>query len=434
MATSSFVPKLQLHKATGQAFVRLHRSQKPIYLGKFGTPEAEAGYYRTIAEWRLGGVQPDVLTDELTIGELVVAFWKHARIYYRDAAGKPTAELPCLKAAIQPMLDLYQTLPCSQFGPKALKAVRQRMVDLGWSRKQVNKQIARIRLVFRWGTEEELVAAGIHEALRAVRGLQRGRSDAKERDPVGPAPMHLVEAIRPRVSDTIWDMVSLQLLCGGRPQDIVQLRPDYIDRSGDIWIATMPQHKTAWRGDVHRLFLGPQAQAVLAPYLLRRPAGAPVFSPRESADDRRAARTAARVTPPEQGNRPGTNVKSRPQRAPRDGFSVQAYGRAILRACDLAFPLPPELGRSVGAKTGLESVKAWRTRLGPEQWLRVERWMQDHRFSPNQLRHSAATALRAKYGIDVAQTFLGHKVGSSITEIYAEANIEQALRVARVAG
>ena len=44
------------------------------------------------------------------------------------------------------------------------------------------------------------------------------------------------------------------------------------------------------------------------------------------------------------------------------------------------------------------------------------------RWTPLQLRHTAATALRREYGIDVAQTILGHQMGSAITEVYAEAN------------
>jgi len=47
-------------------------------------------------------------------------------------------------------------------------------------------------------------------------------------------------------------------------------------------------------------------------------------------------------------------------------------------------------------------------------------------WSPNRLRHNAATNLRWDYGIDVAQTILGHQLGSAITEIYAEANTAKA--------
>jgi integrase len=50
-------------------------------------------------------------------------------------------------------------------------------------------------------------------------------------------------------------------------------------------------------------------------------------------------------------------------------------------------------------------------------------------WAPNRLRHNAATRLRREHGIDIAQTILGHRLGSHITEIYAEANIAKAIDV-----
>jgi hypothetical protein len=42
-------PSLCLHKASGQAVVRL--DGKDHYLGKYGSPESEAEYNRLIGEW-----------------------------------------------------------------------------------------------------------------------------------------------------------------------------------------------------------------------------------------------------------------------------------------------------------------------------------------------------------------------------------------------
>ena len=54
-------------------------------------------------------------------------------------------------------------------------------------------------------------------------------------------------------------------------------------------------------------------------------------------------------------------------------------------------------------------------------------------FSPNQLRHSQATAIRAKYGAEAARVVLGHS-NLSTTEIYALADLEQARRIAEALG
>jgi integrase len=51
------------------------------------------------------------------------------------------------------------------------------------------------------------------------------------------------------------------------------------------------------------------------------------------------------------------------------------------------------------------------------------------RWNPYRLRHNAATNLRREYGIDVARIILGHKLGSKITEVYAEADVALARKV-----
>ena len=59
----------------------------------------------------------------------------------------------------------------------------------------------------------------------------------------------------------------------------------------------------------------------------------------------------------------------------------------------------------------------------------LKAWRKAHRWSPNQLRHNFATRMRRQYGIDVAQTIMGHRLGSAVTEIYAEANVEKAVEI-----
>ncbi len=49
-------PALVHHKPTGQARVRI--GGRDFYLGKFGSPEAEAAYHHLLADWRETGVVP----------------------------------------------------------------------------------------------------------------------------------------------------------------------------------------------------------------------------------------------------------------------------------------------------------------------------------------------------------------------------------------
>jgi site-specific recombinase XerC len=43
----------------------------------------------------------------------------------------------------------------------------------------------------------------------------------------------------------------------------------------------------------------------------------------------------------------------------------------------------------------------------------------DHRWSPNQLRHAAATEIRQRFGLEAAQVVLGHS-RADVTQVYAE--------------
>ena len=49
-------------------------------------------------------------------------------------------------------------------------------------------------------------------------------------------------------------------------------------------------------------------------------------------------------------------------------------------------------------------------------------------WTPNQLRHAAATRIRRELGLDAARVVLGHS-SAAMTEIYAELDKEKALKV-----
>lgn len=79
------IPQLCHHRAAGQAVVVL--GGKWHCLGKFGTPEAEERYNRVIASWLTGGRQSPLAAD-LTINELILAYWRYP-------ASSPQAVHPC---------------------------------------------------------------------------------------------------------------------------------------------------------------------------------------------------------------------------------------------------------------------------------------------------------------------------------------------------
>ena len=54
-------------------------------------------------------------------------------------------------------------------------------------------------------------------------------------------------------------------------------------------------------------------------------------------------------------------------------------------------------------------------------------------WHPNQLRHSAATAIRKQFGLEGAQIILGHSK-ADVTQIYAERDTKLAADIARKIG
>jgi hypothetical protein len=190
------LPTYRKHKVSGQAVVTI--GGKDIYLGAHGTKASKIEYDRIIADYLAAGRRLPVASHDPTVSEIVLAFWKHAKDYYRkpvlnpdgsqkiDATGKPvtepTTEVRNLKRVLRPLRRLYGDTLAHEFGPLALKAFRQHMIQLGWCRRSVNSNIARVKMVFKWAVAEELVPPSVHYGLIAVSGLKAGRSDAIQSD------------------------------------------------------------------------------------------------------------------------------------------------------------------------------------------------------------------------------------------------------------
>lgn len=101
--------------------------------------------------------------------------------------------------------------------------------------------------------------------------------------------------------------------------------------------------------------------------------------------DLREKRRQARTTPESCGNRPGTNRMAKPQRTPGVQYDTNTVGRAVTRACRIAFPAPEGLTKP-----------------------QLKRWEDDNRWTPHQLRHAAATRIRKAAGLEAAAVVLGH--------------------------
>lgn len=384
-------PAYRLHKPTGQAVVRL--DGRDLYLGKHGTEVSHDRYRRLIAEWLTAGSAPSEKSPaqprfaDLTIHELVLAYWRHAEAHYRDADGRPTNELGNIRDAIRPLRQLYGDTRAGEFGPLALRAVRDAMIRSGLARTTVNARVNRMRRMFRWSVSHELIPAPVFQALASIEGLKRWRSDAKESDPIVPVPVEHVEACLPFLPRPVAAMVRLQLLLGCRTEEILSMRGAELTREEPNWVYRPRSHKNAWRGQSRFIVLGPRARAIVCEFLRDDPE-AYLFRPQDAVVEHHGRRTSARrsrPTPSELARRrhPGDCSKHGEQ------YSRRSYRQAILRAC------------------GRASVPAW---------------------TPLQLRHTAATRIRNRFGVEAAQLILGH-AQIDTTELYTAKDLGRAREI-----
>jgi integrase len=374
------IPSLCRHKATGQAVVRLNGQD--IYCGVYGTPEAQAKYDRVIAEWLLTGQQtpPPSATaipvdqSAITVSELILAYWtRHVTSYYVKK-GKATSEQNNIRQALRFARNLYGETPAIKFGPLALKAVRETMIAAGRCRNVINKDVSRVRGMFRWAVENEMLPVTVYQSLKTLPGLAKDRHpEVKETEPVTPAPEEHVWAVHAVVAPQIQAMIELQLLTGMRPGEVVILRTCDLDRSDDVWIYTPDSHKREHHELERPVALGPKAQAVLRPWLREDRPQAYLFSPKAVMAARKISRKMIR---------------------PGDRYRESSYRNVIWRACE---------------------------RLGIPPWF------------PNQLRHNTGTLIRREFGLEESRTVLGHE-SVDTTLIYAEKDKEKAKEIMRQIG
>jgi len=414
-------PGYCLHKPTGQAYVNL--GGKVVYLGKHGTEESKSEYNRVKAEWLVNrhSAKYSPQATGPTVADLCLSYLDHAEQYYS------TSEFVNLRMAMRPLSVLYATLPAKSFGVVEYRTVRDWWLktpidkaaygkrksanpskakarkpkakpapkpDQFRSRQYVNKCMKRLLRVFKWAVGQAIVPPNVHDALRCVEPLKRGRTTAPEAKPITCVESSVVDATLPFLTQVLADMVRIQQLVGCRPGELVRITPAMVDRSTDVWTIELLEHKTSYRGKSRTLYIGPQAQAILKPYLLRGADDA-CFSPQESERQRLDAKHDARVTPLSCGNRPGSNrIAKKPRQAPGTSYATGSYAKAIKYAC---------------------------------QRGKIDHW------HPNQLRHNAGTAIRKQFGIEAASTILGHS-GLQVTQVYAEQDHAKAIEVARRIG
>ena len=410
----SHIPQYCFHKHRNKGFVRLNGSA--VYLpGRYGSAESRQEYDRLVKGWLANGrtmpeetIIPPTTPDSYTVDELCADYLEFARGYYVKH-GQKTDEVACIEAVIKVWANAFPGLPVADFGPKALKRLRDEMIRIGHSRRTINNNIGRTKRMIAWAVEEEKIAGEVLHRLQAVKGLKKHRSDAKESEPIRPVSQTLVDAVLPLVGRQVAAMIQLQLATGMRPGEVIIMRGcDITEMDKAVWKYSPSHHKTEGHEIVRQIALGPKAQRIVKEFLTLD-SRAFLFRPADAVADFVEAKREARKTPlyPSHVARLDAKRKEDPERVAGQYYTVDAFRRAITRGCERAFPVPAEL-RSDKAK--------------------AKAWSREHHWHPHQLRHSFATMIRSLYRLDDAQTLLGHQ-SADVTQIYAERDFGKAAEI-----
>jgi len=352
------IPTYGLHKPTGQA--RCYVNGKTIYLGLYGSEESRIRFGEIVAKLVSGQTLDPIARKKVgsttcgesddpgpSVGELCLVFLRHAETHYVKN-GKQTSEVHILKSIIRPLNELYGMLPAKDFGPLALKAVREKMIATGWTRGTINAGMSRIRRIFKHAIANELIDGSILPRLQCVAPLLAGRTEAHDNPPRTAVDDESINAVRKLVRPLVRDLIDLQRLTGARSGELVSMTASMLNRSGKVWSAELSDNKCRHHGKSRTLHFGPKAQLILTKYLTAD-ASAKVFK-----------------------------------------MTRTAYCRAITRVCDR---------------------------------LEIERWV------PHQLRHTNAEVVRDEFGLEHAQSVLGHSK-ANMSEHYAKVGNAKAAEVA----
>jgi len=355
-------------------------------------------------------------TTVRTVGQLYQAYLSWAEQSMpplRD--GQPASDL-LLVRRLGKFLSPYEAWAVGDFGPDELRDVQGAMVDyrysrsipaesegppeqIAYTRTGINRLMSQARKMWQWAAAREIVPIPAVRRMREVKPLRIGRSPAKDALKRLAVTEQELDAVTEKVTRVVADMLRLMWTTAMRPSEVCRMRPFDILRDDPLcWlyvpgsdVSHVGDHKTAHHQRVRAIPLASRAQAILRPRIADYNSKEHIFSPVEAVQELLDRRAAERKTPQGYGNRPGTNRKEHPMIRPGTKYSISAFCVAVKRGCKRA---------------GVA------------------------RFTPRDIRRTAATRIRSRLSKDDARLILG-QVSVGTTEIYLLEEVQEAMKVAK---
>ena len=358
--TKSKPPKYCIDKSKKKAFVRVNGT-KSYLPGASNSPESREAYSRFETAWwenyrRLSAerVSPTLTSigtkTDTTVSEVALAFLQYVE------ATKKSANFTHYRIAVMDFLvKHFGTTPADDFTAGSLNLIRESIIQSHrFCRTGINDYTRRIVTLFQWGVSVGMVDRITAWALGTVKPLEPGHPrtfDHPEREYVQD---DVIIATLPLLPATLQAMIKLQRLTGMRPSEVFNMRSGDIDRHSvpEIWLYRLASHKTQKKTGKKRVLpLNTTEQELIAPYLEGKKPADSVFSPKTAMMERN----------------PNKKVNCRVG----DFYNKDSYRIAVLRAIDRA-------------NQGAESAGTG--------WLPIPKW------TPYELRHSAASAISVELG------------------------------------
>ena len=305
----------------------------------------------------------------------------------------------------------YRDWPVSEFGPEELIAVQQSLVEhryfrtshddepIPYTRTGINDLVNVVHRMWLWGVGREITTEAQARRLKEVRPLRVGKTQAPDTLKRAMVTKSEFEKVAARVNPVVADMLRIMWNTAMRPSEVCRMRPlDILHNDPNCWlyvpgrdVSLVGDHKTAHHQRVRAIPLTSQSQEVLKQRIESFDSEEHIFQPAIAVRAMYEERFAGRKTPLGQGNRAGTNRKAHPMIKPGEMYNASSFSNAVKRGCKRA---------------GVD------------------------RFTPYDLRRSAATRVRSQLGKEAAKLLLGH-VSTDTTEIYLLDEVKETMKVAK---
>jgi integrase len=378
------IPPLLHLKSRGLARVRIGRNRF-LYLGRWGSEEARDNYAAVVADI-LAGREPTKPqpgrsrpVSPYTVGELASDYQRHADGYFLKN-GRPTSRTYVVRAALK-FLEPFAGIAVERFGAADLRLIRERIVSSTIGSKGAKRHPSRITVneycriiagAFAWAANELPSEAARQAATIAATSLAIVKPLQRGRSLATERP--------PVAAVTLADINATLPHLSPVVAALVKVQLYSAMRPGEVCamrVMDLERSGHVW---------------------LYRPASHKTEHHGKSRTIALGPKCRAVIEPFLVGREPAEHL-FQPGRQPlvpphERRFREGSYCQAIRRACEAA------------------GVVTWK---------------------PNQLRHRAATELRAEHGIEAASIALGHS-GLATTLIYAESSTTKLVEIAAVSG